>query len=332
MWLFLPCLLQPAPDLSLPTPSLLSSPHSSADLGFSALALPVLVSLLHVRALPRFSWSVLSCSEAFVQAVSLISVPPCGPWLHTPFFGSSLSSLKPSHTPSYPPCSLGCLVQSLLQRQLQFHASMSDPELLQHWWSLIPAVPCRFISPVVLVHRVCCSLECFPAAAPRLSVCPSGSQSRCVPAALSCSMPVPVFVLSTFTSQLLPPSRCLRAAERATESTNQESPASGLVPALPCSPCLLSALPSTWNHGQQQLSAKISFPLDLQAGRILVSSLVGMVGVPSVEVRAVRVKFAWSFCDGRILVWQIWNPWETLFRGCLNSVKGFFRDDTLMTF
>lgn len=76
VWLFLPWLLQSAPDLPLPSPSLLSSPHSSADLGFSALALPVLVSLLHVTALPRFSWSVLSCSEAFVHAVSDFCASP----------------------------------------------------------------------------------------------------------------------------------------------------------------------------------------------------------------------------------------------------------------
>lgn len=68
---------------------------------------------------------------------------------------------------------------------------------------------------------------------------------------------------------------------------------------------------------------RLVFPLDLWAGRILVSSLLGMVGVPSVEVRAVRVKFALSFCDGGLLVWQIWNPWETLFRGCQS--EGIFQ-------
>lgn len=93
------------------TPSLLASPHSSADLGPSALALSVLVSLLHVTAPPRSTGQSSHCSEALVQAVSLISVPPCSLWLHTPFLGSCLSSLKRSHTQFIPslfikiPCS-----------------------------------------------------------------------------------------------------------------------------------------------------------------------------------------------------------------------------------
>lgn len=185
------------------------------------------------------------CSGALVQAVSLISVPPCGLWLLTPFLSSCPSSLKPSHILSIP----SLFIKPPCSKPL----AEAGPVSCQHVRSqaLPPALMVTNPTVTLQVH-FSCSLYAQSAAPstafqPQLpdsgSLCASGCQSQCVSPALSCSVLVPVFVLSTFTSYgfLL-----LLAVDSASHTgLKPNSPClSGLVPAFPCSPCLLSTLPS----------------------------------------------------------------------------------------
>lgn len=142
---------------------------------------------------------------------------------------------------------------------------LSSPPVhfLQRWWLLIPAV----------TLQVCFSCSLYPQSLLlpwMLFSC--GSQtltvSVLVPQAVSPSVFLQPFppacrfrCLSSLHSHHTASSSCwLSTAERVTESRKETASClSGLVPAPPRSPCLLSTLPSTWNHGKQRLNARISF-------------------------------------------------------------------------
>lgn len=196
------------------------------------------------------------CSEALGQPVTLISVTPYGLWLHTPCAPSLvLVSLLRDHLLTVPPL----LIQSTLFKAfcwgntsfMPAYQILSSP---QCWWLLVSAV--------ILQVQVSSSL--YPQSLPlpwMLFSCSSQTLpvSLFVPQAVSPSVflqpfpPVRQFLrLSSLRSDCSASSSCrLSTAKWVTESIKEMgSCLLGLVPALPCSPCLLPALPSACNHSR----------------------------------------------------------------------------------
>lgn len=203
--IFLPCPLQPAPDLPLshhwllsPTCSvLLLCPYSSGDLSPCLSPCQLLCVTPSVCDIPRLTCSVSVMLRGTCSASSLISVSPCGLWLRAPGQLPWLSFAFPQVLPSSflrEPHSEP--FAEAIPASCQHIRSLALPGLsLQHCWLLVPAVASRLHFSSSL-YPACLPLNTFSPQLQLPDFISGVSQSPCLSLRLS--------VLAYFSSPFLP--------------------------------------------------------------------------------------------------------------------------------